>query len=158
MTVYLLVLFFFLLGVGASTTIGFNSFSTFSSNIMLLYFMSDTCPSNCFHWYIDTLTIIIFGGKSHREFPKRRQLFTAVFFLSSIKALICWYNFIIPYSQSCTRVLGPSIFFSYTGKDQNFRKFQEYTTGTTFEPKKCYEEVKPTMVKLDMPNKQATMH
>ena len=37
-----------------------------------------------------------------------------------------------------------------TGKNQNFRKFQEYTTGTTFEPikiiKRVTEEVKPTMV------------
>ena len=39
-----------------------------------------------------------------------------------------------------------------------FRKFQEYTTGTTFEPKKCTKEVKLTMAELDMMNKQATVN
>ena len=38
----------------------------------------------------------------------------------------------------------------FTGKNQNFRKFQEYTSGTTFEPnilkKPVNEEVKMTMV------------
>ena len=41
--------------------------------------------------------------------------------------------------------------FLFTGKNQNFRKFQEYTSGTTFEPniyKKGVNEEVTTMVEL----------